>query len=230
MILFIPSLQADALFEEYTTTLQSIDGRFATIQDSKDIYVGSSGIVMHAFDETTATVVARVDVVEKKDGIAKLRFDVYKMSAQNAFPIPGVLPAIGDKVILNYLYDRSLIIAPNQNVFKEITEHFKNIEWIHPDVVAAYLAKEFKPNPDKEDFQEVCKTNATSLIFFALDSNGYFVDCHNFQVVKKYKSARLNQIQLPFYTRVPNIESSWFQWESGQISDYNSHYSSLIRN
>lgn len=230
VVLFTQIVNAKPLFSEYETTILSVDGRYATIKDSKDIFLSSSGIVMHSFDNSTSTIVARVDVVEKKDGIAKLRFDVYKMSAQSAFPIPGVLPSVGDKVILNYLYDRALIVAPNKKVFKEITSHFKNIEWIHPDISAAYLANNFKPNPEREDFQEICKANTTSLIFFALDYTGYFVDCHNFKVLKKYKGSRIQKVQVPFYTRVPDIETSWFLWNGGaQISDYSGHYKSIIR-
>lgn len=223
-------INAKPLFTQYDTPLLSVDGRFATVKDSPEIFVGSSGVVLHAFDATTKTIVARVDVVEKKDGIAKLKFNVYKDLSQQAFPLPGILPEIGDKVILNYLYNRSLIVAPNFKIFQEITKHFKDIQWVHPDLMGAYLAKEYKPNPDREDFQKMCALNATSLIFFALDYNGYFVDCNNFQIIKKYKGASIKQVQLPFYTRVPGIESSWFNWGSGTISDYTGHYESLIRN
>lgn len=223
-------INAQPLFTQYDTQLLSVDGRFATVKDSPDIFLGSSGVVLHAFDSTTKTIVARVDVVEKKDGIAKLKFNVYKDLSQQAFPLPGILPEIGDKVILNYLYNRSLIVAPNFKIFQEITGHFKDIQWVHPDLMGAYLAKEYKPNPDRTDFQKMCALNATSLIFFALDYNGYFVDCNNFQIIKKYKGASIKQVQLPFYTRVPGIESSWFNWGSSTISDYTGHYESLIRN
>jgi hypothetical protein len=223
-------LNAKPTFTEYTTKLLSVEGRFATVKDSPDIYIGSSGIVTHAFDATTQTIVARVEVVEKKDGIAKLKFNVYKDLSQQAFPLPGILPQKGDKVILNYLYNRSLIVAPNFKVFKEITKHFKDIQWVHPDLMGAYLAKEYKPNPNREDFQKMCALNATSLIFFALDYHGYFVDCHDFKIIKKFKSARIKHVQLPFFTRVPDIESSWFNWGSGTIRDYTGHYENLLRN
>jgi hypothetical protein len=229
-ILLTQTLQASSLFKEYTTQILSVDGRFATIKDSDDIFLGSSGIVTHKFDEETKTIVARVDVIEKKDGIAKIRFDVYKYSAQSAFPIPGILPSIGDNVTLNYLYDRSLLIAPNYDVYKEITTHFKGVQWVHPDLAGAYLAREFKPNPDREDFQEICRANVTSLIFFALDYNGYFVDCNNFRVIKEYKGSAIKKVQHPFYTRVPGIESSWLKWGSGDIGNYSQHYRNLIRN
>lgn len=215
-------INAKSLFSEYKTPLLSVEGRYATIKDSDEISLGSSGIIMHSFDESTSTIIARVDVVEKKGGIAKLRFDVYKMSAQSAFPIPGVLPQVGDIATLNYLYNRALIVAPNQSIYKEVTEHFKDIQWVHPDITAAYLAKNFIPTPDRETFQEICKANSASLIFFALDYNGYFVDCHSFQAIKQYKGAKISQFQLPFYTRVKDIEGSWFNWKNGSWFNWDS--------
>lgn len=73
-ILLTQTLQASSLFKEYTTQILSVDGRFATIKDSDDIFLGSSGIVTHKFDEETKTIVARVDVIEKK--MVSQKFDL----------------------------------------------------------------------------------------------------------------------------------------------------------
>lgn len=221
-------LSAETTFSEFNTEILEINGRNAVIQNSDDIFVGSSGIVKHTFEDGVATIVARADVIKKEGDKATIRFEVFKLSAQDAFPKPGILPAVGDKVTLNYLYDRSLIVAPNYKVFNEITNHFKDIEWIHPDIVAAYLAKEFKPNPDKEMFQKICSINSASLIFFALSNNGYFVDCNNFRIIKTLKSGNIKEAQAPFYTRVKGIDTTWFNWNSSQITDYNAHYRSVI--
>lgn len=222
-------LGAEELFKEYTTKILSIDGRTATIKDSDDIFLGSSGIVSHKFDEETESIVARVDVIKKDGDEATLRFEVFSMLAQDAFPKPGLLPSEGDTVRLNYLYDRSLIVAPNYDVYKEVTKHFDGIEWVHPDIPGAYLAKRYRPNPDRELFQEMCSINSASLIFFALNNEGRFVDCHNFKTIKKFKAAPIKKAQAPFYTRVKNIDTTWFIWDSAQITDYNRHYKSMIR-
>ena len=221
-------LNAKSLFNEFDTKILKINGRYATVENSDAIVVGSSGIVTHTFIDGTSTIVARADVVKKEADKATVRFEVFKLSAQDAFPKPGILPVVGDKVSLNYLYNRALIVAPNYNVYKEVTQHFKDIEWVHPDVVAAYLAKEFRPNPDKEVFQKVCKLNSASLIFFALNYHGYFVDCNNFKTVKTVKTGFIKKAQVPFYTRVKNVETSWYNWSSSQISDYNGYYRSVI--
>ncbi len=222
------SASAKPLFNEFSTEILEINGRDAVIKNSDDIVLGSTGIVTHTFKVGISTIVARADVIKKEGDTATIRFNVYKLSTQVAFPKPGILPAVGDKVTLNYLYDRALIVAPNYKVYKEVTKHFKNIEWVHPDIVAAYLAKIFRPNPDKEILQKACEVNSTGLIFFALNNKGYFVDCNNFKSVKEVKTGHIKKAQVPFYSRVKNISASWINWNSSEITDYNSHYRSVI--
>jgi hypothetical protein len=222
------SANAKSIFKEFSTEILEINGRNAVISNSDNIVVGSSGVVTHTFKNGVSTIVARARVIKKDGDKATVRFEVYKLSTQVAFPKPGIVPAVGDKIILNYLYDRALIVAPNYKVYKEVTNHFKDIEWVHPDIVGAYLAKIFRPNPDREVFQKVCEVNSAGLIFFALNYKGYFVDCSNFQTVKEVKTGHIKKAQVPFYTRVKGIETSWIKWSSSNISDYNAHYRSVI--
>lgn len=221
-------LNAGGLFNEYKTNIISINGDTATIHNSKDIVVGSSGIVVHKFADKSSSIIARVDVINKLGDKATLKFHTYTTLKQTALPIPGIAPKAGDQVILNYLYDRALIVAPNYKVYNEITKHFKNITWVHPDIMGAYLAKHYRPNPDKKIFQEMCKQNVASLIFFALSNEAVFVDCNNFKIVKELKSSSIEKAQLPFYTRVKGIDTSWFDFSSSKMDSYSNYYKRLI--
>ena len=222
------SANAKPIFNEFSTEILEINGANAIIKDSDNIVLGSSGIVTHTFKDGISTIVARADVIKKDGNRATIRFDEYKLSTQTAFPKPEILPAVGDKVTLNYLYNRALIVAPNHETYKEITEHFKDIDWVHPDIVGAYLAKISRPNPNRETFQKVCEINSTGLIFFALNNRGHFVDCNNFISVKEIKTGYIKKAQIPFYTRIRGIEASWFNWSSSKITNFNSYYRSLI--
>jgi len=226
--IIITTLSASGLYNDYKSPILSIQGNRAIIKDSKDIVVGSSGIVMHKFSDDTTTIVARVDVINKSNGKAILNFKTYKALKQQALPLPGIAPAVGDKVILNYMYDRALIVAPNYKVYNEITRHFKNITWVHPDIMGAYLARQYRPNPDRKLFQTICRQNVASLIFFALNDESVFVDCNNFKIVKKLKGERVRNAQLPFYTRVRGIDTSWLNFSSKKMSSYSNYYKSLI--
>ena len=222
------SANAKSSFNEYRTEVLEINSRTAVIKTSDNIVVGSSGIVTHTFKNGISTIVARADVIKIDGDKATIKFEVYTLSTQVAFPKPGLLPAVGDTVTLNYLYNRALIVAPNFKVFKEVTKHFKNITWVHPDIVGAYLAKIFRPNPDEEIFKKVCEVNSVGIIFFALNDYGYFVDCNNFKTIKKVKTGRIKKAQAPFYTRVKGIETSWLKWGDDYITDYNAYYRKII--
>lgn len=228
IVLFFSSLFSQGLFAPYSASLENISGNTAMIPDSDALVLGSSGIVIHKFDEQKSTVIARASVIEKTGKSAKVRFEVFDLLEQSAFPLPGVMPQNGDTILLNYLYDRALIVSPNQSVFNEITNHFSDVAWIHPDVVGAYLAAEYKPNPQREDFRQMCRENSAGIIFFALSFNGYVADCQSFKVLKTFESDRVSQYQVPFYTRVRGIESAFWKWDSEQISDYNRHYERLL--
>ncbi len=222
------ALNANGLYKDFKTNIIAINGDRATIKNSKDIVVGSSGIVIHKFGNNTSSIIARVDVINKSGDKATLRFHTYKALKQTALPIPGIAPKVGDKVVLNYLYDRALIVAPNYKIYKEITGHFKDITWVHPDIMGAYLAEHSRPNPDKKVFQAMCKQNVASLIFFALNNEAVFVDCNNFKVVKELKGGRVRSAQLPFYTRIKGIDTSWLNFSSHKMDSYSNYYKRLI--
>jgi len=219
---------AKSIFNEFNTEVLKIDGRYATIKSSDNIVVGSSGIVTHTFENGDVSVLARADVTKIEKDKATIKFQIFKLSTQDAFPKPGLLPAVGDKVTLNYLYNRALIVAPNYNVYSEVTKHFTDVQWVHPDIVGAYLAKISRPNPDKKIFQKVCTLNSASLIFFALSDNGYFVDCSNFKTIKTVKTGFIKTAQVPFYTRISEIQTSWLTWAGSYIHNYNKYYRTLI--
>jgi len=229
LFLFGSFAEAQSFFKEFKTSVLESNENQIVITDSPEFVVGASGVVSHKFDATHATIIARVDVISKNGTKAILNVAKFEMLAQGAFPDTGVKPAVGDEVTINYLYDRALIIAPNQNVYNEVTKSFNTITWIHPDIIAAYLAKIYRPNPDKEIFRQACYQNAASIIFFGIENKGFFVDCHNFRIVKSIDVKSTGETMLPFYSRInKQIDSSWFNWNSGTIPEYDNYYAYLL--
>ena len=229
LFLFGSFAQAESFFKEYKTNVLEANDKQIVIADSPEFVVGASGVVNHKFDATHATIIARVDVVSKDGTKAILNVAKFEMLSQGAFPDTGVKPAVGDEVTVNYLYDRALIITPNQNVYNEVTKNFNTITWIHPDIVAAYLAKLYRPNPDKKIFQQACYQNAASIIFFGIENKGFFVDCHNFHIIQSIDVKSSGETMLPFYSRInKQIDSSWFNWDSGKIAEYDNYYAYLL--
>ena len=213
---------------EYKTPLISVDEGVGTIIDNSDIVVGSSGVVMHKFDGAQSSIIARAVVTQKGGGFAKVRFEVFDTLAQKALPIPGIMPKSGDEIILNYLYNRSLIVVPNKEIYAEVTNAFKDITFIHPDIVGSYLSYEYKPNPSRDDFRKICAQNSTGLIFIAMDGEGVFADCGSFKPLRSFKSGKVAYYQLPFYSRVGEIKTLIWDFTNGPISDYDKHYRYLL--
>ncbi|MGP1485903.1 MAG: plasminogen-binding N-terminal domain-containing protein [Campylobacter sp.] len=214
---------------EYKTPLIDVTNGVGTIADSPAIIVGSSGVVTHKFDQTQSSIIARVSVISKDNGFAKVRFEVFDSLAQTALPIPAIMPQSGDELILNYLYDRSLIVVPNKEIYAEVTNAFKGVTFIHPDIVGSYLSYEYKPNPSREDFRKMCSQSAAGLIFIAMNNEAVFADCQSFEPLKRFQSGAVKYYQLPFYTRVKDIDTVFWKFGSEKISDFDRHYKALLK-
>lgn len=214
---------------EYKAPLISVDEGVGTIIDSPGIVVGSSGVVMHRFDNIQSSIIARAVVTQKGGGFAKVRFEVFDALEQKALPLPGILPKSGDELVLNYLYDRSLIVAPNKEIYSEVVGAFKGVTFIHPDIVGSYLSYEYKPNPSRDDFRKMCNQSAAGLIFIAMNNEAVFADCQSFEPLKRFQSGAVKYYQLPFYTRVKDIDTVFWKWGSEQISDFDRHYKALLK-
>ncbi len=214
---------------EYKAPLISVDEGIGTIIDSPSIVTGSSGVVMHRFDNIQSSIIARAVVTQKGGGFAKVRFEVFDALEQKALPLPGILPKSGDELVLNYLYDRSLIVAPNKEIYSEVVGAFKGVTFIHPDIVGSYLSYEYKPNPSRDDFRKMCNQSAAGLIFIAMNNEAVFADCQSFEPLKRFQSGAVKYYQLPFYTRVKDIDTVFWKWGSEQISDFDRHYKALLK-
>ncbi|WP_169778067.1 plasminogen-binding N-terminal domain-containing protein [Campylobacter curvus] len=229
LLLFLNyAFAAEFHLNEYRAPIISIDDDgTATIVDSPEILVGSSGVVLHKF-KTESSIIARVSVISKSGGFAKLRFEVFDTLAQPALPLPGVAPAVGDTAVLNYLYNRSVIVVPNKEIYEEVLAAFPNMIFIHPDIVGAYLSYEYKPNPNRDDFRKMCSQSAAGLIFVAMDGRSVFADCQSFKILKEFKTGEIEYYQLPFYTRVSDIDTVFWKFNSEHINNYDAHYERLF--
>ncbi|CZE48685.1 plasminogen-binding N-terminal domain-containing protein [Campylobacter geochelonis] len=229
LALFTSILSASSFnLPTYETPILKVENGFAQILDNKDIIVGSSGVVTHTFSNGESSIIARAVVVEKELGLAKIRFEVYSALEQPALPLPGILPKSGDKVTLNFLYSRAVIVAPNQEVYEQIVKFFPNITFVNPDLAGAYLAFNHKPNPSRDDFRNICAQNGAGLIFIAMDGQGVFADCGSFEILKSFKSGSVSHYQVPFYSQIRGIEPAFWKLDSSYISNYNKHYKFLL--
>ncbi len=228
----LTSLMAKTNFSPYQTSLLKTDGKQLYIQDSSSFSVGSSGVVMHSFDETHKTIVATVEVVEKKGTQAILKYKRFKGLQQSALPSYNITPKKGDTIILNYLYKRAMAIVPDAETLQFVTTKFSDIEWVHPDIFGSKLSVDYTPSPTKEDFTNECSQNSFALLFFAVKEKGYFVDCNSFKILAQTnlpQTSKNTTPQVPFYTRLEEIKGRIFGLMGGDgINDYDKFYTKML--
>ncbi len=229
-IISFTSLMAKTNFSPFQTSLVKVDKKYLYIKDSPSFSVGSSGIIMHSFDKSHKTIVATVEVIEKKDNQAVLIYKKFEGLKQSALPSYNITPKIGDTIILNHLYKRAMAIVPNAEILKHVTTNFNDIEWIHPDIFGSKLSIDYTPAPTKEDFTNECTQNSFALLFFAIENKGYFVDCNSFKILAQTNLPQTDtKPQVPFYTRLKEIKGRMFNLMGGDgINDYNKFYTKML--
>lgn len=226
-------LSADTNFSPYSTTISKIENKsIIYIDESKDFSVGSSGVILRIFDDRHRTIIASVEVIEKNGSSATLKYKNFSALSQDALPQYNISPKKGDTVVLNYLYNRALVIAPNEKSFDYIVKTHDKFSFVHPDIFASTLAKEYSPAPTKDDFKKECTEDSFALLFFAIEESGYFVDCNSFKVLHKVdlpKDLKDAKQITPFYHRLKEIKGRVFGLMGGKgIIDYDSYYKKLL--
>lgn len=208
-------------------TLLNVDDIYAYVKDDKEIKLHSSGVVIHKFDNSKS-IIARASVISKENGMAKLEFSVFSALSQDALPLPNVLPQVGDEVILNFLYDRAVVIAPNEEIYNEIINDFPQIYFTHVDILGAQLIRTSVLAPKRSDFRKFCADNSIGILVIALEDKAHFVDCQDFNTLYEYKIQKSSSVQVPFYSRIGGYSSSFFDFNSQEIGNYYKYYNALI--
>ena len=232
LILFI-TLMSTYLFGVISlpmnTPILSINDEQVTTATLEGVQVGMYGAIIRRFDESHSTALSWAEITKIDGSTTTLALKPILTLEQNALPTGKWTPKVGDEVIIGYNYQRALLIAPNSSIYNKITRYHNNRQWVHPDIFTAALSAEGHPTPIKEDFSRTCRLNNIGLVFFMFDKSIITVDCHSFKILEnKSTSIRAEDIQLPFYSRVPHIEANWFGEGSSEMTSYAPHYIELL--
>ncbi|TQR34649.1 exporting protein [Campylobacter sp. MIT 99-7217] len=201
---------------------------FAYIQDNESLQVGYLGVIVQGF-ESSRIILARVKLVSKEDGLAKLELRKFEMLDQKALPQISSSVQVGDEVWMPYLYDRALLIAPNEEVYERVLAQYPQIYFLHPDILAAYMIKEFKLSPKKEDFIRICNENALGIVAFALKEELIFLNCNDFTLLSKEEfQGEAIEVQTPFYSRISGFKKNFFNFFERKVKDYYKYYSDMV--
>ena len=213
------------------TALISVDNEknMATVKIEK-IDVGMSGVVVHQISKEHSSIVSSGEVVayDAKSQIATVKLTPFETLTNNYLPHGKWLPAVGDTFEFAKNYSRALLIAPDAEVYRKISESV-SVEWVHPDLFAAELSYIGHPTPLKEDFQKFSEDAGIGLLFIFLEQKIYTVDIKSFTTLSVSDAPlEVKEEKLPFYSRIEKISASWFGAGTSRMQEYAPHYKALL--
>lgn len=214
------------------TPILSVDSSnsLATIY-VENMDVGVSGFIVHRLSNDNTTILKDVEVIrfDKATKTATLKMSDFVQFKHDALPSADWSVKVGDMAVLAFGYNRALLIAPTEEIYHRVTKATKQVVWLHPDVFATVLSLSGHPTPLKEDFIKMSEDTSVGLVFFFLKQKLLTVDIKTLKVINII-DAPLKQdgAQLPFYSRVDEIEANWWGDGSDELESYEPYYLELL--
>jgi hypothetical protein len=223
-------------------SIKPIGTKITNIQDEKstidvgNLIVGQTGIVVHVFNNDKRLIVSNAKVISSNANSSVVEFFAFNDLEQDAIPTSNRIVAINDILILNYMYNSSLLIAPDLDAFQSVRDGFKLNNFIHSDIFAAKLKVDNIPYPTKEDIQKFAIEQNLGTIFMVIENKVFVIDTKTFTILQSYAINYDNtaEVKMPFYTRVEEIEDTIFHWSffdffSGKKNlSYNDYYKRIL--
>jgi hypothetical protein len=213
----VPVVAVDNDNDEVKITIEKIDP-------------GMSGYIVHSIAPEHTAILKNVEVKEfdanRHEAVLKISdFDGLR---NNALPHGKWQVKKGDTVTLAFAYSRALLIAPNEQIYHKISRSV-HVEWIHPDIFATILSFNGHPTPLKSDFVKFANAMSAGLVFIYLDGNIFTLDIKSFKILSITPAIlKESSTELPFYTRVKNIDAAWWGEGSSEMDAYAPHYYELL--
>lgn len=223
-------------------SIKPIGTKITNIQDNKstidvgNLIIGQTGIVVHIFNNDKRLIVSNAKVISSSANSSVIEFFEFNDLEQNAIPTSNRVVANNDILILNYMYNSSLLIAPELDAFQSVRDSFKSNNFIHSDIFAAKLKVDNIPYPTKEDIQKFAIEQNLGTIFMVIENKVFVIDTKTFTILQSYAINYDNsaEVKMPFYTRVEEIEDTIFHWSffdffSGKKNlSYNDYYKMIL--
>jgi hypothetical protein len=200
-----------------------------------NLLIGQTGVVIHIFNNDKRLIVSNAKVISSEANSSVVEFFEFNDLKQEAIPTSNRVVATNDILILNYMYNSSLLIAPTLDSFQSVRENFKLNNFVHSDIFAAKLKVDHKPYPTKEDIQNFAIEQNLGTIFMVIENKVFILDTKTFAILDSYAINYENaEAIMPFYTRVEEIEESifnlsYFDFFSGNKNlSYNDYYKKIL--
>lgn len=208
----------------------SNDGHRGEIKTAR-VEPGVSGFVVRHFTPEHSAIIANAIAsdYDEATGTLGVTLSEYTGLRQNSLPKGNWHPQKGDEVILAFAYSRGVLVAPDRKIYRTLTERINTVDWMHPDTLATYLSYKGHPSPLKSDFADFCSVATTGLLFVYLYDSLLTLDCQSFALLQVSRAGlRYQTPQLPFYSRVEEIDANWFGKGSSPVEHYEAYYLQML--
>lgn len=110
-----------------------------------NLIIGQTGIIIHIFDNDRRLIVSNAKVISSDSNSSVVEFFGFDDLKQNAIPTSNRVVSNNDILILNYMYNSSLLITPTLDAFQNVRDNFKLNNFVHSDIFAAKLKVDHIP-------------------------------------------------------------------------------------
>ena len=200
--------QKQLSFKAIGVKIENLQNNQTTINVG-NLIIGQSGVVIHIYDNDKRLIVANAEVIESNESTSVIKFSKFNDLVQEAIPTSNRTVEKNDILVLNYLYTASLLIAPDLDTFQTIRSNFKYNNFLHSDIFATKLKQDNMPYLTKKYLQKYAISQNLGTIFIVVNQNIYVLDTKTLKILTSYKiSYDSKKTEMPFYTRVTDIETS----------------------
>ena len=214
-------------FTQQIFTITDVHNNSASIPKG-NLKIGQSGIVEHTYKDGKTLIVSSAYITKSDTNSSQIKFIPFLELKQKNIPNSNIKVKNKDTFLLNYLYNFSLLITPNNESFKRTKETFPNNIFLHSDIFAAHLKFLHEDLPTKQIIQKFALSQNMGTIFIVLNNNVYIFDTRTFKLLYKQPLDYLQKkSQMPFYTRVKEIDNSIFIKNYSNVT-YNTYYKKIL--
>ena len=198
------------------TSITDVDKKTVKLKNAFPLN-GMSGVVIHSYGQGTQAITHYV-IQTQKDGLAKVAYQ----SAIDHKKLPEINTPVSnkDQVIGGYMYDNVLLLAPDSETYSKLTKQYKK-HWIHPDLYALFLATEGDEVPTRENLAKFAMQNQVGLVMIIQKGTAILFDPVSRKIINTMKIGNLpKKGSFPFYTRLKDIDSGWFDMDEDEKDYY----------
>ncbi len=225
--IFLNILFANINLNTQITKIYDIEKNTAKI-DITNLEIGQSGVIVHTSGEDNI-ILSQAIITKSNNEHSIISFIKKDILLQDAIPTSKLKPSIGDKFILNHLYQTSLLIVPNNKSKREVKKLFKNQNFFNEDFFASYLKLISEPTPTKKEITDFTHKQQIGTIFIVIENQLFIVDAISFKVLETI-NIEINDktTTSPFLTKIIEIERGFWDFGEDEIKDYNKYYLKLL--